>query len=324
MHIEPSRRALLALPALLLGRPAAAQEYPARPIRMVIGFPPGGGVDIVARLIAPRLAEALGQSFLVENRAGANGNIAMDAVMQAAPDGYTLFYGNVGNLAVTNALYRNLSFDTGRDFIPIAQTMESFSVIAVSADLPIRTLPELMAYARANPGRLNGASAGAGGPTHLALELFKRQFNLDIVHVPYRGSAPAILDLAGGRVQMIIDGYSLMRSAVEASRLRVLAVTASQRQVLLPDIPTTAEAGAPGFEAGSWHMLTAPRGTPQAAMDRLEGALRVALAEPALIEAMAQQGVGHRFRGQREAAAFFAAERERWTRVIREGNITAD
>ena len=324
MRIEPSRRALVALPGLILARPAAAQEYPARPVRMVIGFPPGGGVDIVARLIAPRLAEALGQAFLVENRAGANGNIAMDAVVQAAPDGYTLFYGNVGNLAVTNALYRNLSFDTWRDFIPIAQTMESFSVIAVSADLPIRTLPELMAYARANPGRLNGASAGAGGPAHLALELFKRQFALDIVHVPYRGSAPAILDLAGGRVQMIIDGYSLMRSAVESSRVRVLAVTAGQRQVLLPDIPPTAEAGAPGFEAGSWHMLTAPRGTPQAAMDRLEGALSVALAQPALIEAMAQQGVGARFRGQREAAAFFAAERERWARVIREGNITAD
>jgi len=324
VRIEPSRRALVALPGLILARPAAAQEYPARPVRMVIGFPPGGGVDIVARLIAPRLAEALGQAFLVENRAGANGNIAMDAVVQAAPDGYTLFYGNVGNLAVTNALYRNLSFDTWRDFIPIAQTMESFSVIAVSADLPIRTLPELMAYARANPGRLNGASAGAGGPAHLALELFKRQFALDIVHVPYRGSAPAILDLAGGRVQMIIDGYSLMRSAVESSRVRVLAVTAGQRQVLLPDIPTTAEAGAPGFEAGSWHMLTAPRGTPQAAMDRLEGALSVALAQPALIEAMAQQGVGARFRGQREAAAFFAAERERWARVIREGNITAD
>ncbi|NDG48856.1 MAG: tripartite tricarboxylate transporter substrate binding protein [Rhodospirillales bacterium] len=231
MRIEPSRRALVALPGLILARPAAAQEYPARPVRMVIGFPPGGGVDIVARLIAPRLAEALGQAFLVENRAGANGNIAMDAVVQAAPDGYTLFYGNVGNLAVTNALYRNLSFDTWRDFIPIAQTMESFSVIAVSADLPIRTLPELMAYARANPGRLNGASAGAGGPAHLALELFKRQFALDIVHVPYRGSAPAILDLAGGRVQMIIDGYSLMRSAVESSRVRVLAVTAGQRQV---------------------------------------------------------------------------------------------
>ncbi|MEI6159268.1 MAG: tripartite tricarboxylate transporter substrate binding protein [Roseococcus sp.] len=323
MRIELSRRALLALPALLPGI-AAAQEFPNRPVRMIIGFSPGGGVDIVARLIAPRLSEALGQPFLVENRAGANGNIAMDAVHQSPPDGYTLFYGNVGNLAVTNALYRNLSFDTGRDFIPAGQTMESFSVIAVNADLPVRNLAELMAYTRANPGRLNGASAGAGGPTHLALELFKRQFGLDIVHVPYRGSAPAILDLAGGRVQLIIDGYSLMRSAVEAGRVRVLAVAAARREALLPDIPTTSEAGAPGFEAGSWHMLTAPRGTPQAVMGRLEGALGTALAEPTLIAAMAQQGVAARFRNQRDAAAFFAAERERWTRVIREGNITAD
>lgn len=319
-----ARRAALALPALILARPAAAQDYPSRPVRVVIGFPPGGGVDIVARLIMPRLSEALGQPFLVENRAGANGNIAMDAVHQSTPDGYTLFYGNVGNLAVTNALYRNLSFDTLRDFVPIGQTMESFSVIAVNAELPIRTLPELMAYARANPGRLNGASAGAGGPTHLALELFKRQFNLDIVHVPYRGSAPAIVDLAGGRVQLIIDGYSLMRSAVESGRVRVLAVAAARREALLPNIPTTAEAGAPGFEAGSWHMLTAPRGTPQAALDRLERALGAALAEPALVAAMAQQGVAARFRNQRDAAAFFAAERERWTRVIREGNITVE
>ncbi len=324
MPIDLKRRGALALPGLLLARPAAAQEFPNRPVRMVIGFPPGGGVDIVARLIAPRLAEALGQPFLVENRAGANGNIAMDAVHQSPADGYTLFYGNVGNLAVTNALYRNLSFDTGRDFIPIGQTMESFSVIAVNAELPIRSLAELMAYARANPGRLNGASAGAGGPTHLALELFKRQFNLDIVHVPYRGSAPAIVDLAGGRVQMIIDGYSLMRAAVETGRVRVLAVAAARREALLPEVPTTAEAGAPGFEAGSWHMLTAPRGTPQPALDRIEGALGAALAEPALIAAMAQQGVAARFRNQRDAAAFFAAERERWTRVIREGNITAD
>ncbi len=317
------RRSLLALPALLPGL-ANAQEFPARPVRVVIGFPPGGGVDIVARLIMPRLVEKLGQPFLVENRAGANGNIAMDAVHQAAPDGHTLFYGNVGNLAVTNALYRNLGFDTLRDFVPVAQTMESFSVIAVANDVPARTLPELMALVRANPGRLNGASAGAGGPTHLALELFKRQFNLDIVHVPYRGSAPAIQDLAGGRVQMIIDGYSLMRAAVEAGRVRVLAVTAPQRQALLPEVPTTNEAGAPGFEAGSWHMMVAPRGTPQPALERLERALGEALAEPALIQAMAQQGVAARFRNQRDATAFLRAERERWERVIREANITAD
>jgi tripartite-type tricarboxylate transporter receptor subunit TctC len=323
MNARLSRRSLLALPAVL-PTAAAAQEFPQRPVRVIIGFPPGGGVDIVARLIMPRLAERLGQPFLVENRAGANGNIAMDAVHQSTPDANTLFYGNVGNLAVTNALYRNLAFDTLRDFVPVAQTMESFSVIAVANDVPARNLGELMAYARANPGRLNGASAGAGGPTHLALELFKRQFNLDIVHVPYRGSAPAIQDLAGGRVQLIIDGYSLMRAAVEAGRVRVLAVASPTRQALLPEVPTTTEAGAPGFEAGSWHMLVAPRGAPQPALDRLETALREALAEPALVQAMAQQGVAARFRGQRDAAVFLRAERERWERVIREGNITAD
>ncbi len=323
MRLNLPRRSLLALPALA-ALPATAQEFPQRPVRVVIGFPPGGGVDIVARLIMPRVSEKLGQAFPVENRAGANGNIAMDAVHQSAPDGHTLFYGNVGNLAVTNALYRNLAFDTLRDFVPIAQTMESFSVIAVANDVPARSLPELMAYARANPGRLNGASAGAGGPTHLALELFKRQFNLDIVHVPYRGSAPAIQDLAGGRVQLIIDGYSLMRAAVEAGRVRVLAVASPQRQPLLPEVPTTNEAGAPGFEAGSWHMLVAPRGTPQPALDRLEGALGAALAEPALVQAMAQQGVAARFRGQRDAAAFLRAERERWEGEIRAANITAD
>ncbi|MBY0338133.1 MAG: tripartite tricarboxylate transporter substrate binding protein [Acetobacteraceae bacterium] len=318
------RRPLLAAPALLLAPRASAQpDWPSRPVRVLIGFPPGGGVDIVARLIMPRIAERLGQPVLVENRAGANGNIAMDAAVQAN-DGHTLFYGNVGNLAVTNALYRNLSFDTLRDFIPVAQTMESFSVIAVANDVPARNLAELMAFARANPGRLNGASAGAGGPTHLALELFKRQFGLDIVHVPYRGSAPAIQDLAGGRVQLIIDGYSLMRAAVEAGRVRVLAVTAARREALLPDIPTTDEAGAPGFVAGSWHMLMAPRGTPAGVVDRLDQAVGAALREPELVQAMAQQGVAARYRDQREAAAFLRAERERWEGVIRAANITAD
>ncbi|MCW8084346.1 Bug family tripartite tricarboxylate transporter substrate binding protein [Sabulicella glaciei] len=291
---------------------------------MLVGFPPGGGVDIVARLVLPRVADRLGQSFVIENRAGANGNIAMDAFAKSGTDGYTLFYGNVGNLAVTNSLYRDLSFDTVRDFVPVAQTMESFLVVAVSNDTPARNLAELMAYARANPGRLNGASAGAGGPTHLALELFKREFGLNIVHVPYRGSAPAIQDLAGGRVQMIIDGYSLMRGAVESGRVRVLAVASARREPLLPEVPTTDEAGAPGFTAGSWHMLMALRGTPQPALDRLEAALDGALRDPELVAAMAQQGVAARFRGQRDAAAFLQAERERWTRVIREAGITAE
>lgn len=324
------RRALLAAG---LGAAVAAQigdaaaqpaTYPTRPVRVLIGFPPGGGVDIIARLLAPRLQERLGQPVLVENRAGANGNIAMDAVVKSPPDGYTLFYGNVGNLAVTNALYANLGFDTLRDFVPVAQSMESTLVIAVTDALPVRSLAELIAYAKASPGRLNAGSAGAGGPSHLALELFKRQTGTDIVHVPYRGSAPAVQDLAGGRVQLLLDGYSLMRGAVESGRVRVLAVAAPERQALLPAVPTTAEAGLPGFEAGSWHALVAPRGTPPAALERLEAAMRWALTETDLPQAFAQQGVTARFRDAAATRAYIAAERERWTVVVRAAGITAD
>ncbi len=318
-----SRRLLLATPALLPGA-ALAQTDAGRPVRIMVGFPPGGGVDILARLLAPRLAERLRQPFVVENRPGANGNIAMEAVLAAGADGQTLLYANVGNIAMTNALYRNLSFDAVRDFVPIGQAIESFSVIAVNADLPVRSAGELIALARAQPGRLNGASAGAGGPIHLALEMFKRQFNLDIVHVPYRGAAPAIQDLAAGQVQMIIDTYGAMRPAVEAGRIRVLAAAAPARLAILPNVPTTAEGGAPGFISASWQMLVAPRGTPQPLLDRYEAAMRAVMAEPALVELINQQGVSVRFRGQAEAAAFMASERDLWTGVIRAANITLD
>jgi tripartite-type tricarboxylate transporter receptor subunit TctC len=314
----------LALPCILPRGALAQAAWPARPVRVLVGFPPGGGVDIVARLLMPKLAERLGQPFLVENRAGANGNIAMEAAVKSPADGYTLFYGNVGNLGVTNALYRDLSFDTLRDFAPVAQTMESSLVIAVADAVPVRSLADLLGYARANPGRLNAGSAGAGGPSHLALELFKRQAGLDIIHVPYRGSAPAVQDLAGGRVQMLIDGYSLMRGVVESGRARVLAVAAAERQAILPAVPTATEAGLPGFEAGSWHALVAPAATPPAALRRLEAAVEWALRETDLPQAFAGQGVSARFRNAAETRAFIAAERERWGGVVREAGITLE
>ncbi|HYF06623.1 MAG TPA: tripartite tricarboxylate transporter substrate binding protein [Acetobacteraceae bacterium] len=314
------RRTALAL-GLLPAAALAQGEYPARPVRVIIGFPPGGGVDIVARIIMPRLAERLGGTVLVENRPGANGNIAMEAVARSAPDGYTLFYGNVGNLAVTNALYPNLSFDTLRDFVPIGQTMESVLVIAVADGVAARTLAELIAFARANPGRLNAGSAGAGGPSHLALEGFKRAIGAEITHVPYRGSAPAIQDLAGGRIDMIIDGYSLMRAVVEGGRARVLAVAGERREAILPDVPTTAEAGLPGFTAGSWHGLVAPAGTPPGVIARLEAALAAVMREPGTAEALAQQGVAPRWRDAASFGRFVAEERARWTGVVREAGI---
>ena len=316
-----TRRAALAITLLPALARAQGSDYPNRPVRVLVGFPPGGGVDIAARIIMPMLSERLGQPVLVENRAGANGNIAMDAVVRAAADGYTLFYGNVGNLAVTNALYPNLTFDTLRDFSPVGQTLESVLVIAVADAVPARNLAELIAYARANPGVLNGASAGAGGPSHLALEGFKRATGTEIVHVPYRGSAPAVQDLAGGRVQLIIDGYSLMRAVVESGRARVLAVASAERQPILPSVPTTAEAGLAGFEAGSWHGLVAPAGTPAPIIARLETALAQVMREPAIAQALAAQGVAARWRDAAAFGRYVAEERDRWTRVVREANI---
>ncbi len=322
--MRPTRRGLIAAIACAPAIARAQADYPNRAVRVLVGFPPGGGVDNLARVLVPKLSALLGQSFVVENRAGANGNIAMEAAAKSPADGYTLLYGNVGNLAVTNALYRNLPFDTARDFIPIAQSMESALAVTIAADIPARTLPEFIAYARANPGKLNAGSAGAGGPSHLAFEMFKRAAGLDIVHVPYRGSAPAIQDLAGGRVQLIIDGYALVQPVVEAGRARVLALTSAQRQPAFPDIPTVAEVALPGFEAGSWHMLVAPAGTPAPIIAKLEAAMATALRMPDVLAAIAQQGIAARYRNAAEARAYLLAERERWGGVVREAGITAD
>jgi tripartite-type tricarboxylate transporter receptor subunit TctC len=293
-------------------------------VRVLIGFPPGGGVDIIGRLVAPKLSEKLGQPVIVENRAGANGNIAMDAAAKSAPDGYTLFYGNIGNLAVTNALYRNLGFDTARDFAPMAQTIEVPLVVAVADSVRARTLQDLVAYAKANPGKLNAGSAGAGGPSHLTFEVFKRAAKADITHVPYRGSAPALQDLAGGRIDLMLDAYNLMRPMVEAGKVRVLAVTAAEPQALLPEVPTAGEAGMPGFVAASWHAFVAPAATPPAVVRRVGEAVGTILRETELRRSLAAQGATVRHRDAAELKAYMAAERQRWTAVIKEAGITVD
>jgi spermidine/putrescine transport system permease protein len=252
------RRSLLGLAASLpFIRTAAAQgtDYPSRPVRVLVGFPPGGGVDLTARPLLAKVQERLGSQFVVENRGGANGNIAMEAAARAAPDGYTLFFGNGGNLAINHALYANLSFDTLRDFAPIAQVVQVPLAVTVPADLPVRNVQEFIALARSRPGQLNMGSGGTGGLPHLAFELFRRQANIDVVHVPYRGSAPALQDRIGGRVQIMIDAFNLSRGAVEAGRVRVIATTGRERMPALPDVPTVAEQGLPDFVAIGWQDL---------------------------------------------------------------------
>ena len=321
------RRSLLGLAAgLPLIRTAAAQgtDYPSRPVRVLVGFPPGGGVDLTARPLLAKLQERLGSQFVVENRGGANGNIAMEAAARAAPDGYTLFFGNGGNLAINHALYANLSFDTLRDFAPIAQVVQVPLAVTVPADLPVRTVQEFIALARSRPGQLNMGSGGTGGLPHLAFELFRRQANIDVVHVPYRGSAPALQDLIGGRVQIMIDAFNLSRGAVEAGRVRVIATTGRERMPALPDVPTVAEQGLPDFVAIGWQGLVAPAATPAAIRARLEQAVEWAMRETDLPRAYLDQGSLPHFAGAAAFRRLIEEERALWARVVREGNIQPD
>lgn len=321
-----SRRSLLAgAGAAVTIRPAFAQGWsPSRPIRFIVPFVAGGSTDIAARIIADRMGETLGQPVVVENRGGSGGNIGGEMVARAAPDGHTILMGVTGLLTTNPHIYKSMPFDPAKDLAPVSMAYTSDMVIVVPNSLPVRTLQEFVAYAKARPGQLSFGSSGHGASTHTAAELFRLAAGIDIVHVPYRGSAPAVQDLAGGRVQMLIDGYSLMRAVVEGGKARVLAVAAAERQEILPQVPTTAEAGLPGFVAGSWHALVAPAGTPPVVLRRLEEAVAWALRETDLPHAFAGQGVAARFRNAAETRAFITAERERWGRVVREAGITLD
>jgi tripartite-type tricarboxylate transporter receptor subunit TctC len=309
-------------------RPALAQgtsdaPYPNRPVRVVIGFPPGGGVDTIARPTFQRLGDRLGVPCLVDNRAGNNGNIAMDHVAKSAPDGYTLFFGNIGNYT-TQALFPNLPFDTLRDFAFASQVTLGPLVFAVPADFPARTLQELMDMARARPGTLNFGSGGSGGVPHFAFEVWRRQMGLDIVHVPYRGSGPALQDLLGGRLQMMIDGYGLMKGAHEAGRVRVLAITSARRHPNLPNVPTAQEAGVPGYEFVSWNALSAPAATPPAIVARLEQAMGWVMENTDLPQVILGFGTFPQFDTGANVRARLVRDREVWARIAREAKIVAD
>ncbi|MBY0338134.1 MAG: tripartite tricarboxylate transporter substrate binding protein [Acetobacteraceae bacterium] len=315
-----SRRAALAAPAILAAGTARAQS-PA--IRLVVGFPAGGGVDAIARPVAARWQERLGQPVVIDNRPGNNGNIAMDFVAKGVADGTQLFQGNVGNLAMTHALFPSLPFDTSRDFRGVGQLTLGPLVFAVNADSPIRSMEELVAAARARPGALNFGSGGSGGVPHLAFEVWKRAADVDIVHVPYRGSAPALQDLLGGRIQMMLDGYSLMRGAHEGGRLRVIGITSSERHPQLATVPTVKEGGLDWvFE--SWQAIVCPAATPAAVRQRLEDRLAETFAQSDLPATLTGLGTFPRFAPGAAVDRLIREDRARWTSVVREANITAD
>jgi tripartite-type tricarboxylate transporter receptor subunit TctC len=301
---------------------AQTQAYPTRPVRILVGFAAGGGTDIMARLLGGWLTERLGQSFIVENRTGAGTNIATEAAIKAAPDGYTLLEGCLPN-AANGALYQNLKFDFVRDVVPVAgATRESF-VIEVHPSLPVHTVPELITYAKANPSKLTMASAGIGSGNHLFGELFQAMTGTKFVNVSYRGAGPALVDLMAGRAQVMVASVSSSIGFVKDGRLRALAVTMTERQPALPDLPTVAEF-VPGYDTSFWQGLVAPKGTPAAVVDTLNRAVNAALTDPKIKAKLDELGVIAMPGTPEDFGRLIAAETERWGKVIRTAGIKAE
>jgi tripartite-type tricarboxylate transporter receptor subunit TctC len=306
-----------ALPAV--SRIAQAQAYPSRPVRIIAGFAPGGGVDIVARLIGQWLSERLGQQFIIENRPGAGTNIATEAVVRAPADGYTLLLVNPAN-AINATLYDNLSFNFIRDVAPVAGIMVVPNVMVVHPSVPAKTVPEFIAYAKANPGKINMGSGGIGGPSHVAGELFKMMAGVDLVHVPYRGVAPALTDLIGGQVQVI---FSTMPGSIEyirTGKLRALAVTTAMRAEALPDIPAVGEF-VPGYEASAWYGLGAPKNTPAEIVAKLNKEINAGLADPKLRARLADLGGTVLAGSPADFSKLIAEETDKWAKVIKSAGI---
>jgi tripartite-type tricarboxylate transporter receptor subunit TctC len=307
----------VALP--VLSRVASAQAYPTRPVHLVVGYGPGGGTDIAARLIGQWLSERLGQPFLVENRPGAGSNIATEVVVRAPPDGYTLLLVSLAN--ATNAtLYDNLNYDLLHDIGPVAGILRVPNVLEVHPSVPVKSVPEFIAYAKANPGKINMASAGNGSPPHVAGELFKMMAGVNMVHVPYRSGAAALTDLLGGQVQVTFESTSASIEYVRAGKLRALAVTTSMRSAALPDTPTVGEF-VPGYEASSWYGIGAPKNTPAEIVDMLNKEINAALADPKIKARFADLGAMVLSGSPADFGKLIADETEKWGKVVRAADI---
>ena len=316
---------LILLLAALAVLPAAAQDrYPSKPLRLIVPFAPGGSTDIFARLIAERAQGPLGQPVVVENRAGAAGNIGAEAVVRSAPDGYTLLMATTGVMAINNALYKNMTYDAAKDLEPVLYVASITNVLIVPPDSPAKSVAVLIALAKKEPGKLTFASSGAGASTHMSAELFKSMAGIDILHVPYKGSGPAMPDLMSGRVSMMFENAPGAVSHIKAGKLRALAQTGLKRSSALPEVPTVAESGVPGYESLSWSGIAVPAGTPRAVIDRLNKDLNSILAMADMRQKLAEQGADAIGGAPEAFAAHIRAEREKWSRVIKTANIVVN
>jgi tripartite-type tricarboxylate transporter receptor subunit TctC len=309
-----------ALPAM--SRVARAQAYPTRPVRIIVGVPAGGSPDIVARIMGQWLSERLGQPFIVENRPGAGTNIATEAVVRAPADGYTILQVTLSN-AYNGALYAKLNFDFIRDIAPVASIYRSTGVMVVNTTFPAKTVPEFIAYAKANAGKVNMASSGTGNLSHVSGELFKMMAGVDLVHVPYRGTPSALTALFAGDVQVMFELLATSVEHIKVGKLRALAVTTAMRSELLPAIPTLAES-VPGYEAGGWQGIGAPRNTPAEIVGKLNMEINAALADPKIKVQLANLGGAALALSPTEFGKFIADETEKWGKVIRAANIKPD
>jgi tripartite-type tricarboxylate transporter receptor subunit TctC len=303
---------------------AVAQEYPDRPVHLIVPFPPGGGADILARTVAPRLAQALGKPIVIENKPGAGGNVGAEYVARAAPDGYTLLYGTNGTHGINASLYRNLRFDPVKDFVPVSRMTTIAAMLIVNNQFPPTTVEELIRYARANPSKVNFASAGNGTTSHLAGELFKTMAGIDIVHVPYRGGALAVTDLIGGQVQMMIDVMPNALPLARDGRARGIAVSTATRYPGAPEYPTIAESGLPGFEASAWDGIFVPAGTPAPIVARLNAAVRETVEDPQVAEALKARGAQPMPNSPEAFARYIAESSEKWARAVRASGAKVD
>ncbi len=322
-----SRRRCLALAACAvaaLAAPAAqAQAYPAKPITMVIPFPPGGPTDLVARLLAQKMTAQMGQSVVVDNKPGANGNIGGLFVSKAPADGYTLLY-NTSSITLSPALYKSMQYDVLRDLAPVALTAVVPLALVLNPAVAANSVQDFVAYAKGNPGRLSYGSAGNGNVTHLAAYQFVRAQGIEATHVPYRGSAPADVDLVAGQIQFMTDTINSVMPFVKDKRLKLLAVTTARRMSLFPDVPTLAETVMPGFEAGAWQGVMVPSGTPAAVVQRLNAEINKALQSPDMREKLAVQGAEPLGSTPEEYGAYVRKELARWASVVKATGVTLD
>ena len=322
--IRSVRGVLLGSVLAVLATGGQAQTYPTHPIRLVVPFPAGGTTDILAREVGQKLSVSLGQSVVIDNRPGAAGNIGSDLVAKSAPDGYTLLMCTVSTHAINPNLYAKLPYDHLKDFVPVVLVASVPNVLEVTPALPVNSVADLIRLAKEKPGQINFASSGSGTSIHLSGELFKTQAGVDMTHVPYKGSAPALTDLIGGQVQVMFDNLPSSLPQIKAGKLRAIAVTSAQRAPALPDIPTIAESGLPGFEATSWFGIVAPTGTPPAIIARINADVNQWLQSPEAREKLLAQGALAAGGTPEQFAAYIRAETEKWAKVVKASGAKVD